>query len=440
MRDRKFAFRCRGRNEEAPQIREQLSNSEYGVPSIYMSKNFELLRQIANEEELFQAACQSMDVVSAKNGNFSPDVGKEAREKILRNASLPDVLRTASGTSSSTPAVISETNTNLNLESGEVNGQKAASAGEFRNSRNPSSPIGVSTHHAEHGMTQRTAKSDFQTRTFGAGKKPRVSFAAASRGSLAKAEKETPRRDFAKFASSLPWIDGISTAARGWGRRLQANNNRHGMDVGEIAREEEIKLVQRVFPGTDRDSARIALFAGLEGEAGCAAICARAGEILAARAEGPVCVVDANFRWPSLHSYFGVENEKGLVEATFESGPIQSFVQQIPEPDLWLMPSGKAAANLRFPAMADGLRVRIAELRETFRYVVIHSGPLRLETSAMLLSRWTDGVVLVLEANSTRRDAARRVKDNLVAAGVSVLGVVLNNRAFPIPEAIYRRL
>jgi Mrp family chromosome partitioning ATPase len=80
------------------------------------------------------------------------------------------------------------------------------------------------------------------------------------------------------------------------------------------------------------------------------------------------------------------------------------------------------------------------ELRNHFRYVVIHSEPLRLETSSILLSRWADGVVLVLEANSTRRDTARRAKENLAAAGVSVLGVVLNNRTFPIPEAIYRRL
>jgi Mrp family chromosome partitioning ATPase len=58
----------------------------------------------------------------------------------------------------------------------------------------------------------------------------------------------------------------------------------------------------------------------------------------------------------------------------------------------------------------------------------------------MLLSRWTDGVVLVVEANATRRDAARRVKEILDAAGVSLLGVVLNNRTFPVPEAIYRRL
>jgi Mrp family chromosome partitioning ATPase len=95
---------------------------------------------------------------------------------------------------------------------------------------------------------------------------------------------------------------------------------------------------------------------------------------------------------------------------------------------------------MRFPAMADGLRVRMEELRNAFRYVVIHSGPLRLETGAMLLSRWTAGVVLVVEANATRRDAARRVKGILDAAGVSLLGIILNNRTFPVPEAIYRRL
>jgi Mrp family chromosome partitioning ATPase len=402
-----------------------------------MSKNFELLHQMGTEEELFQPASQSVDGVSAKNGNSSPELDREARERILQNASLPDVLRTARAT----PSVFSEAATGLSAVNGEANGQNAASAGEFRNSRNPSGSIGGSTNQTEPEMKQSAAKSDPPKRTFAAGKKPKISSAAISSESLSRVAKETPWKDFAEFtSSSSPWIDGLRTAARGWGRRLKSNNHRHGVEVDGLAREEEVKLVQRVFPGTDQDSPRIALFAGLEGTGGCAAICARAGEILAARAEGPVCVVDANFRSPSLHKCFGVENEKGLAEATFESGPIQSFVQQIPEPDLWLMTSGKAAANLRFPAMADGLRVRIAELRETFRYVVIHSGPLRLETSAMLLSRWTDGVVLVLEANSTRRDTARRVKDNLAAAGVSVLGVVLNNRTFPIPEAIYRRL
>jgi Mrp family chromosome partitioning ATPase len=405
-----------------------------------MSKNFELLQQLGNEEELFEAACQPADAVAAKNGNCNPELDNEAREKILQKASLPDVLATARETSSQTPAVFSEPGTDRNAESGATNGEKAVSTGAYRNSRNSSSPIGESANHAEHRTTQSIPKIDSPATAFSTDKKPKVPSATTRRRSSPDTERETPRRDIAKSASSFPWADRVRTVASGWGRRLQAGNHHDGVDADGIAREEEIKLVQRVFPGTDRDSPRMALFAGLDGEGGSASICARTGEILAARAEGPVCMVDANFQSPSLHRYFGVENGKGLVEATFEAGPLQNFVQQIPEPDLWLMTSGKAAASLRFPTMADGLRVRIAELRETFRYVVIHSGPLRLETSAMLLSRWTDGVVLVLEANSSRRDAARRVKDNLAAGGVSVLGVVLNNRTFPIPEAIYRRL
>jgi Mrp family chromosome partitioning ATPase len=51
-----------------------------------------------------------------------------------------------------------------------------------------------------------------------------------------------------------------------------------------------------------------------------------------------------------------------------------------------------------------------------------------------------DGVVLVLEANSTRRVTAKKAKQALEAANVRILGTVLNNRTFPIPEGLYRRL
>jgi Mrp family chromosome partitioning ATPase len=40
----------------------------------------------------------------------------------------------------------------------------------------------------------------------------------------------------------------------------------------------------------------------------------------------------------------------------------------------------------------------------------------------------------------TRREAARTAKENLFAANVNVLGAVLNNHRFSIPETLYRRL
>jgi Mrp family chromosome partitioning ATPase len=405
-----------------------------------MSKNFELLQQIGNEEELFRTAQQSKGVVPAANGDSNPELDEAARWKILQNASLPDVFQTASETPGPILAVCSEVSSDLNEEVASASPQKAVPEGEYRNSRNPSSPIGELRKHTGNGVRQGSTKSDPLSRTFNDDRNTSVYSAVAGREAPPRVEIETPRRTVQKASLSLPWVDGIKAAADRWGRRLHARNNHAGVDVQALAREEAMKLVQRVFPRTDHVSPRAVLFSRLDGEVGCASTCARVGEILAARGEGRVCLVDGNFRTPSLHEYFCAENVNGLAEATTESGPIENFAKQTLEPDLWLMPSGKAAAELRFPAMADRLRLRMEELRNHFRYVVIHSGPLRLETSSILLSRWADGVVLVLEANSTRRDTARRAKENLAAAGVSVLGVVLNNRTFPIPEAIYRRL
>lgn len=210
-----------------------------------------------------------------------------------------------------------------------------------------------------------------------------------------------------------------------------------------IAREEQLKLVRRIFLA-EENSPRMVLFSGFERDTGCASICIRAGEILAAQSEGEskgsVCLVDMGFRVPTLHEYCGVQNERGLAEALTESGPIQEFAQQLSAANLWVIPSGVGAPQLNFAQVADRLRARMEELRKAFRYVVVHSGSLWLNAEAMLISKWTDGVVLILEAHSTRRDTARRIKESLGAANARVLGVVLNNRTYPIPETLYSRL
>jgi len=49
-------------------------------------------------------------------------------------------------------------------------------------------------------------------------------------------------------------------------------------------------------------------------------------------------------------------------------------------------------------------------------------------------------MVLVVEANSTRRVAAQKVKERLHAANARLLGTVLSGRTFPIPDMIYKKL
>ena len=263
---------------------------------------------------------------------------------------------------------------------------------------------------------------------------------AAIRRPIPARGEEFPQKVLKGISLPIHWLDLIKEGARNWREKALRRNNHGRADLETIAREEEVKLVQRVFRAGNGQSPQVVLFSGVEAGAGCASICARTSEILAAQPEASVCVVDANFRSPCLHQYFGMENARGLAEAVRESGPITDFAHQVPERNLWVMPSGLGSDHLSIALVSDRLRTRMTELRATFKHVVINSSPMGLDTDSIELSRWTDGVVLVVEANSTRRDAARRVKENLEVADVRMLGVVLNNRTFPIPDALYSRL
>jgi hypothetical protein len=404
-----------------------------------MSKNFELLQQIGNDEELFRTALPK-DAAVTVDLQLSQVLDQETFESLMEKASAMGIFQTSDEAAQETPARPVAYPHNGGSENESAAEPVSRTPKMFRTPRNPTSRIGQAGRVDEPRITPRPVQT---------GTSPDSSEAEEKSRAISETVIKEPHRFTKPLArpishrngtSTSPWLASIKGAVKFWQRKAGERDSENGIDLEAITRQEESRLVQRVFPVGSSDGPRVALFAGLESAKGCGAMCARVAELLAARAEGPVCVVDANFEAPSLHRYFGLENLKGLAEATVESGPIQSFAQQIPEPDLWLISSGKAAPQLRFPAMADGLRVRMEELRETFKYVVIHSGPLRLETSAMLLSRWTDGVVLVLEANATRKDSARRVREMLDAANVNMLGVILNNRTFPIPDVIYRRL
>jgi receptor protein-tyrosine kinase len=82
----------------------------------------------------------------------------------------------------------------------------------------------------------------------------------------------------------------------------------------------------------------------------------------------------------------------------------------------------------------------LAELRNEFEYAVIHGPVAGISSEAAVLGQLADGIILVLEAHSTRRATARKIKDTLEAAQVRILGTVLSERRFPVPDRIYRRL
>ena len=166
-------------------------------------------------------------------------------------------------------------------------------------------------------------------------------------------------------------------------------------------------------------------------------LCARVAENLAAQVSGWVCVVDADFRHPLLHQHFQLPNERGLAAALGDREPIGAFVRRIDGTQLAVLPAGRGNVP---PAAGERLAERIREMREQFDYLLVRAPVGSNASDACFLGRLTGSAVLVIEANATRRDKAARVKLQLEQNGVTVLGAVLNNQTFPIPQSLYSKL
>jgi len=137
---------------------------------------------------------------------------------------------------------------------------------------------------------------------------------------------------------------------------------------------------------------------------------------------------------------FGTTNHHGLTDCLLHDGPIRTFAKPVRGENLWLLSSGALAADSANLLNSERVQARFAELRKEFDFVIIDVPPLTPYSDAIGLGQVADGLVLVLEANSTRRDAAFQVAEDLRAANVRILGAVLNKRTYPIPDSLYRRV
>ena len=205
-------------------------------------------------------------------------------------------------------------------------------------------------------------------------------------------------------------------------------------------RQELLNLVHRLFLFGQRGAPRAVVFTGVGRGTGCTTVCAGAGAALDEQVDRDVCIVDGNLRSPLLHQHFGVDNSKGLTDAIARPGRIRDFARQVRNGKVWLLSSGSIAMPMPVLLSGSKLAERIREIRNEFKYVIIDAPSVNDYTDAILLGQMSDGVVLVLGSNSTRREVARRAKEHIESANVPVIGAVLNKREFPIPPFIYERL
>lgn len=153
--------------------------------------------------------------------------------------------------------------------------------------------------------------------------------------------------------------------------------------------------------------------------------CANLGVVLS-QANKRTLVLDCDLRKPVIHKFFGMRNLSGIVDVLAEQRGLQETWTE-PLPGLKVLPVGSIPPN---PTELLGSK-RFAEFleraRRDFDYVLIDAPPVELVSDPMILATQGDGVLLVLDAQNTRKTSVRKSMRSLENVGARVLGTVMNN-------------
>jgi len=86
------------------------------------------------------------------------------------------------------------------------------------------------------------------------------------------------------------------------------------------------------------------------------------------------------------------------------------------------------------------MKMFMRRVKSEYDYVIIDSPALIPYPDASILGFETEGIILVVKFGTTRREAVERAKSLLDKSQRKVLGAVLNNVEYVIPERLYRRI
>jgi capsular exopolysaccharide synthesis family protein len=152
---------------------------------------------------------------------------------------------------------------------------------------------------------------------------------------------------------------------------------------------------------------------------------------------GNVLLIDADLRRARCHRVLAVDNHLGLTEVLTGSRDLVEMIRATEIDKLFFLSAGSVPPNptelLNSPKMAEVM----LQLRENYEYVVIDSAPVLPVSDSMVLSKLTDGVVLVANGSATPRQQVKNACARLEYARAKILGLVLNKVKIHSPDYHY---
>ncbi|WP_445247530.1 GumC family protein [Microcoleus sp. OTE_8_concoct_300] len=140
-----------------------------------------------------------------------------------------------------------------------------------------------------------------------------------------------------------------------------------------------------------------------------------------------VLLVDANMRFPQLHTYLGLSNKKGLSNTLSSDLTLNEVIQRLPDDDnLFVLTAGTIPRDPITLLSSKKMHYLMEQFLALFDLVIYDTPPLIGLADGHLLASQTEGTVLIVKIEKTDRGMVRKALDQLNVADFKVLGVVAN--------------
>lgn len=154
-----------------------------------------------------------------------------------------------------------------------------------------------------------------------------------------------------------------------------------------------------------------------------------------------VLVVDLNVRHANLPGMFSLPEGPGLIDLIHARRRFSDVIRVVKANKIFLLPLGIAEKATQFN-LENAVRAitKAATQSKYFDLILFDFPPLNEVPQAVFAARQVDGLIQVVQAERTRVEVVRSLKQRLDHLGVSLLGVVLNQRRYYIPKILYENL
>lgn len=139
-----------------------------------------------------------------------------------------------------------------------------------------------------------------------------------------------------------------------------------------------------------------------------------------------VLLIDADLRRPAVAEYFGTEGALGLTSVLIGESTLHEARQPRPGTTLDVLTSGDRVPNPAGLLTSDEMKALLEQSAREYDHVIVDGAPALSVADANLMAPFMDGVILLVDARRTRRQAVQRAVASLEGSGANLVGIVLN--------------